>query len=116
LRVRPGIGIAICPEGGGDAEALIQNADAAMYRAKKVECGYVFHEPRCGHDPSANYLTQLPLQDEGRPDVAGQARQLWQLVSRDQAEEQLPGTVEQWDVQHSARWQRADRSRPRRKS
>jgi hypothetical protein len=27
---------------------LIQNADAAMYRAKKIECGYAVHEPRVG--------------------------------------------------------------------
>lgn len=27
-----------------DGDALIQNADAAMYRAKKIECGYAVHE------------------------------------------------------------------------
>ena len=44
LTVRPSIGIAIYPKGGGTADALIQNADAAMYRAKKIGAGYAVHE------------------------------------------------------------------------
>jgi diguanylate cyclase len=52
LTVRPSIGIAIYPDGGVNGEALIQNADAAMYRAKKIECGYAVHEPQVGHDQS----------------------------------------------------------------
>ena len=50
LTVRPSIGIAVYPDGGINGEALIQNADAAMYRAKRTECGFVMHEPRLGHD------------------------------------------------------------------
>lgn len=45
LTVRPSIGIAIYPESGVTGEALIENADAAMYRAKKMDCGYAVHEP-----------------------------------------------------------------------
>lgn len=52
LSVRPSIGIAIYPEGGVDGNALIQNADAAMYRAKKVESGYAVHEARSGRGRS----------------------------------------------------------------
>ena len=54
LTVRPSIGIAIYPEGGIDGEALIQNADAAMYRAKKGERGYAVHEPLVGQDQPEN--------------------------------------------------------------
>ena len=57
MTVRPSIGIAIYPDGGANGDALIQNADAAMYRAKKIECGYAVHEPQAGHDQSENSAT-----------------------------------------------------------
>ncbi len=53
LTVRASIGIALYPDGGINGEALIQNADAAMYRAKKIECGYAFHEPEAGRNSSS---------------------------------------------------------------
>ena len=53
LTVRPSVGIALYPDGGVNGEALIQNADAAMYRAKKTECGYAFHDPAAGRSLSS---------------------------------------------------------------
>ncbi|MBC8057789.1 MAG: GGDEF domain-containing protein [Rhizobiales bacterium] len=44
LVVRPSVGIAIYPEGGTTGEDMVRHADAAMYRAKKIECGYVVYE------------------------------------------------------------------------
>lgn len=40
------IGIAMLPGDGSGPEALFDNADAAMYRAKRGTLGYAFHAPR----------------------------------------------------------------------
>ena len=49
LHVRPSIGIAMCPADGLDADALLRNADAAMYNAKRQQIGYaVFDEAAQG--------------------------------------------------------------------
>lgn len=42
LAVRPSIGVAICPQHGTQANALLACADAAMYTAKRDQCGYAF--------------------------------------------------------------------------
>lgn len=45
LAVRPSIGIAMCPDDGASAEALLRHADVAMYHAKRHRSGYAFFEP-----------------------------------------------------------------------
>ena len=44
LRVRPSIGIALCPGDGNTADALLKTADAAMYSAKRHQTGYAFFD------------------------------------------------------------------------
>jgi len=44
LTVHPSIGIAMFPEDGATAEALLRHADAAMYHAKRSGSGYAFLE------------------------------------------------------------------------
>jgi diguanylate cyclase (GGDEF)-like protein len=46
LSVRPSIGIALCPEDGNTAGALLHSADAAMYRAKRRQMGFAFFDRR----------------------------------------------------------------------
>ena len=43
LLVRPSIGIAMCPQNGITADALLACADAAMFAAKRDGCGFAFH-------------------------------------------------------------------------
>lgn len=47
LAVRPSIGIAVCPDNGTTAEALLKNADVAMYSAKRNGTGYAFFLRLC---------------------------------------------------------------------
>lgn len=44
LEVRPSIGIASWPGAGTTSDALVANADAAMYHAKRRRCGHAFFE------------------------------------------------------------------------
>ena len=43
LTVEPSIGIALFPQDGKSANALLKNADSAMYKAKQSETGYAFY-------------------------------------------------------------------------
>lgn len=58
LAVKPSIGIAIYPDGGVDGSALIQNADAAMYRAKKSAGGFAVYEPQEVHDEAVHKVVR----------------------------------------------------------
>lgn len=46
MTVCPSIGIAISPNDGDTADALLKNADAAMYSAKRRKARYAFADPR----------------------------------------------------------------------
>lgn len=46
LTMHASIGIARCPTDGDTAEALLGNADAAMYQAKRKRSGYAFFDQR----------------------------------------------------------------------
>jgi diguanylate cyclase (GGDEF)-like protein len=44
LRVHASIGIAMCPQHGRGATALVENADRAMYHAKRQRSGHAFYD------------------------------------------------------------------------
>lgn len=44
VTVRPSIGIAMCPTDGATPGALLKNADAAMYHAKRMQSGFAFYD------------------------------------------------------------------------
>jgi diguanylate cyclase (GGDEF)-like protein len=45
LAVETGVGIALSPAHGVDADTLLRRADVAMYSAKKFHAGYVIYDP-----------------------------------------------------------------------
>ncbi len=97
LTVTPSIGIAVFPDDGRDAEALIRNADAAMYHAKEIGPRQlpVLHRadepgglaaPRAGERPApraaegraASCTTSRSSSSQGGAVVAHEALVRWQ--------------------------------------
>lgn len=58
------IGIAVYPEDGGDAEALLKHADAAMYRAKQAGRNtYVFYRKEIGNEAERRFVVERDLRE-----------------------------------------------------
>ncbi len=66
------IGVAIFPDHGQDADALVSRADIAMYRAKHRNAGYLFYNP--GTD--LNAIKQLHLSNQLRQALQRQELEL----------------------------------------
>jgi diguanylate cyclase len=71
LSVRPSIGIATYPAAGATGEALLKQADRAMYRAKRDQLGYAFYDP----------ATDDRMADvNARPSAPPARRRLWRSI------------------------------------
>jgi diguanylate cyclase (GGDEF)-like protein len=64
LALSASIGVALCPRDGRDTEALLKNADVAMYRAKEL-----------GHDQTEFYTSELGARVRHRLEVDARLRQ-----------------------------------------
>ena len=53
LRIHPSIGLATAPADGSTSGQLLQQADAAMYRAKRCGSGHALHESAPGQTPGS---------------------------------------------------------------
>ena len=62
LAIEASIGIALCPEHGGDSQTLLRQADVAMYVAKGSNLGYALYSP----EQDANSEDRLRLISELR--------------------------------------------------
>ncbi|MEM1190656.1 MAG: EAL domain-containing protein [Pseudomonadota bacterium] len=72
--VTPSIGIALFPEDGDDADALVRNADTAMYAAKADgrACYRFYNE-----EMNARSLEQLELEEDLRHAIRDQQLEVW---------------------------------------
>jgi diguanylate cyclase (GGDEF)-like protein len=51
VNIGASVGIALYPDHGDDAEALVQHADTAMYQAKGASAGFAIYSPAASEDP-----------------------------------------------------------------
>ncbi len=93
------IGIAVYPEHGRDAVALLKAADMAMYNAKKAHRGYGFYEP---HLESDN-LDRLELENDLRNAIARDELLLYYQPQEDLASGRITG------LEALIRWQHPKR-------
>jgi diguanylate cyclase (GGDEF)-like protein/PAS domain S-box-containing protein len=100
LLVTGSIGLSTYPENGEDAETLIRNADAAMYRAKQ-----------CGHDNYKFFVADMSLEAVERQSLEAQLRRALErqeLLLHYQPQVNLKsGTIT--SAEALVRWQHPDR-------
>ncbi len=63
LELGVSIGIAVCPDHGDDQETLLQNADIAMYKAKRDRLGYSVFDSERHSEGSRRLVLQRQLRD-----------------------------------------------------
>jgi len=63
ITVSASIGISLYPQDGTDVGTLLQHADAAMYRAKKANSGYMFFETSMEYAMSEHMRLEADLHD-----------------------------------------------------
>jgi diguanylate cyclase (GGDEF)-like protein/PAS domain S-box-containing protein len=95
LDIGASIGIAVCPEHGGDADTLLQRADVAMYVAKRSGTGHAVYTP----DQDQHSPNRLSLAGELRHAIEQDQLVLHYQPKLDLASRQVVG------VEALVRWQ-----------
>jgi diguanylate cyclase (GGDEF)-like protein/PAS domain S-box-containing protein len=61
VHASPSLGIAVYPDDGDDAESLLRNADAAMYKAKRQGNGFQIYTPSLNRETNERLLLENDL-------------------------------------------------------
>jgi diguanylate cyclase len=102
MSLRASMGIAVFPEDGADARALIAFADAAMYRAKRQHAGQgVVHADESQGLAASTAVSPAPRQHVGSEPGAAHVEQEQQQKPQEKQQDKQQDKQQQWDLREA---------------